>query len=82
ISPPLSTFPQPNQLRAISLIPLSKTIPISTPIQLLPTTLFTPIFLPQSTTRIQLTIPIIPILLLLTPIPLTSLPPKNQPKSN
>ncbi|WP_222121524.1 GRP family sugar transporter, partial [Staphylococcus saprophyticus] len=46
---------------------------------LLATTLFTPIFLPQSTTPIQLTLALVPILLLLIPIPLTSIKPKNQP---
>ncbi|WP_222122651.1 GRP family sugar transporter, partial [Staphylococcus aureus] len=74
-------FPQPTHLKSIALIPLSNTIPLSTPIQLVPTTLFTLIFLPQSSSITQIIFPLIPIILLLTPLPLTSLKPKNQPQS-
>lgn len=62
-----------NQLRSISLIGVSKTMPISTGMQLVGTTLFSAIFLGEWSTGIQVTMGIIAMVLLVTGIALTSL---------
>lgn len=66
-------FGQGNQLRSISLIGVSKTMPISTGMQLVGTTLFSAIFLGEWSTGIQVTMGIIAMVLLVTGIALTSL---------
>ena len=73
ISGALWAFGQGNQLRSISLIGVSKTMPISTGMQLVGTTLFSAIFLGEWSTGIQVTMGIIAMVLLVTGIALTSL---------
>lgn len=82
ISGALWAFGQGNQLRSISLIGVSKTMPISTGMQLVGTTLFSAIFLGEWSTGIQVTMGIIAMVLLVTGIALTSLRGKNEGKSN
>ena len=72
ISGALWAFGQGNQLRSISLIGVSKTMPISTGMQLVGTTLFSAIFLGEWSTGIQVTMGIIAMVLLVTGIALTS----------
>ena len=81
ISGALWAFGQGNQLRSISLIGVSKTMPISTGMQLVGTTLFSAIFLGEWSTGIQVTMGIIAMVLLVTGIALTSLR-ENEGKSN
>lgn len=73
ISGALWAFGQGNQLRSISLIGVSKTMPISTGMQLVGTTLFSAIFLGEWSTGIQVTMGIIAMVLLVTGIALISL---------
>lgn len=82
ISGALWAFGQGNQLRSISLIGVSKTMPISTGMQLVGTTLFSAIFLGEWSTGVQVTLGIIAMILLVTGIALTSLRGKNEGQSN
>ncbi|WP_226386233.1 GRP family sugar transporter [Staphylococcus sp. Marseille-Q1834] len=82
ISGALWAFGQGNQLRSVQLIGVSKTMPISTGMQLVGTTLFSAIFLGEWSTGTQVTMGLIAMVLLVTGIALTSLKAKNERKSN
>lgn len=61
------------QLKSISLIGVSKTMPISTGLQLVGTTLFSAIFLGEWSTGIQVTLGLVAMVLLVIGIALTSI---------
>ena len=66
------------QLKSISLIGVSKTMPISTGLQLVGTTLFSAIFLGEWSTGIQVTLGLVAMVLLVIGIALTSIKGKNE----
>ncbi|WP_017638524.1 GRP family sugar transporter [Staphylococcus sp. E463] len=78
----LWAFGQGNQLKSVNLIGVSKTMPISTGMQLVGTTLFSVIFLGEWSTMIQVVFGLISMILLVSGIALTSLKAKNEGKSN
>ena len=69
---------QGNQLKSVNLIGVTKTMPISTGMQLVGTTLFSVIFLGEWQTRTQVTFGLIAMILLVVGISLTSLKGKNE----
>nr|WP_242692880.1 GRP family sugar transporter [Staphylococcus simiae] len=75
-------FGQGNQLKSVNLIGVSKTMPISTGMQLVGTTLFSVIFLGEWSTMTQIIFGLIAMILLVTGVALTSLKAKNEQKSN
>ena len=66
-------FGQGTQLQSVNLVGVSKTMPISTGLQLVGTTLFSAIFLGEWSTGLQVTLGLIAMVLLVTGIALTSL---------
>lgn len=82
ISGALWAFGQGNQLRSVSLIGVSKTMPISTGMQLVGTTLFSAIFLGEWSTMTQVVMGLVAMILLVFGIALTSLKAKNEGTSN
>ncbi|GAA6825734.1 GRP family sugar transporter [Helicobacter pylori] len=67
------------QLKSVNLIGVSKTMPISTGMQLVGTTLFSAIFLGEWSTGTQVILGLISMILLVIGIALTSLKGKNEP---
>lgn len=67
------------QLKSVNLIGVSKTMPISTGMQLVGTTLFSAIFLGEWSTGTQVILGLISMILLVIGIALTSLKEKNEP---
>lgn len=82
ISGALWAFGQGNQLKSVNLIGVSKTMPISTGMQLVGTTLFSAIFLGEWSTMVQVVMGLIAMVLLVVGIALTSLKAKNEGTSN
>lgn len=82
ISGALWAFGQGNQLKSVDLIGVSKTMPISTGMQLVGTTLFSAIFLGEWSTMVQVVMGLIAMVLLVIGIALTSLKAKNEGTSN
>lgn len=82
ISGALWAFGQGNQLKSVNLIGVSKTMPISTGMQLVGTTLFSAIFLGEWSTMVQVVMGLIAMVLLVVGIALTSLKAKNEDTSN
>lgn len=82
ISGALWAFGQGNQLKSVNVIGVSKTMPISTGMQLVGTTLFSVIFLGEWSTGTQVVFGLIAMILLVVGIALTSLKAKNERKSN
>ena len=78
ISGAMWAFGQGTQLQAVNLVGVSKTMPISTGLQLVGTTLFSAIFLGEWSTGLQVTFGLIAMVLLVTGIALTSLKGKNE----
>ena len=78
ISGALWAFGQGNQLKSVNLIGVSKTMPISTGMQLVGTTLFSAIFLGEWSTMVQVVMGLIAMVLLVVGIALTSLKAKNE----
>ena len=66
------------QLKSVNLIGVSKTMPISTGLQLVGTTLFSAIFLGEWSTGTQVTLGLVSMLLLVIGIALTSIKGKNE----
>ncbi len=66
------------QLKSISLIGVSKTMPISTGLQLVGTTLFSAIFLGEWSTSTQVTLGLLAMVLLVIGIAMTSIKGKNE----
>ena len=66
------------QLKSVSLIGVSKTMPISTGLQLVGTTLFSAIFLGEWSTGVQVTLGLVAMVLLVIGIALTSIKGKNE----
>ena len=62
-----------NSIQSVNLVGVSKTMPISTGLQLVGTTLFSAIFLGEWSTGLQVTLGLIAMVLLVTGIALTSL---------
>lgn len=81
ISGALWAFGQANQLKSISLIGVSNTMPVSTGMQLVGTTLFSVIFLGEWSSMTQIIFGLIAMILLVTGVALTSLKAmtSNQP---
>ena len=75
-------FGQGNQLKSVHLIGVSKTMPISTGMQLVGTTLFSAIFLGEWSTIVQVVLGLIAMILLVVGISLTSLKAKSESKSD
>lgn len=73
ISGALWAFGQANQLKSISLIGVSNTMPVSTGMQLVGTTLFSVIFLGEWSSMTQIIFGLIAMILLVTGVALTSL---------
>ena len=73
ISGAMWAFGQGTQLQSVNLVGVSKTMPISTGLQLVGTTLFSAIFLGEWSTGLQVTLGLIAMVLLVTGIALTSL---------
>ena len=78
ISGAMWAFGQGTQLQSVNLVGVSKTMPISTGLQLVGTTLFSAIFLGEWSTGLQVTLGLIAMVLLVTGIALTSLKGKNE----
>ena len=78
----LWAFGQGNQLKSVNLIGVSKTMPISTGMQLVGTTLFSVIFLGEWSTMVQVVFGLLSMVLLVAGIALTSLKAKNERKSD
>jgi len=78
----LWAFGQGNQLKSVNLIGVSKTMPISTGMQLVGTTLFSVIFLGEWSTMVQVVFGLLSMVLLVSGIALTSLKAKNEGKSD
>ncbi|TRL79913.1 GRP family sugar transporter [Staphylococcus hominis] len=78
ISGAMWAFGQGTQLQSVNLVGVSKTMPISTGLQLVGTTLFSAIFLGEWSTGLQVTLGLIAMVLLVTGITLTSLKGKNE----
>ena len=78
ISGALWAFGQGNQLKSVNLIGVSKTMPISTGMQLVGTTLFSAIFLGEWSTMVQVVMGLIAMVLLVVGIALTSLKAKMK----
>ncbi|MEX2948592.1 GRP family sugar transporter [Staphylococcus warneri] len=78
----LWAFGQGNQLKSVNLIGVSKTMPISTGMQLVGTTLFSVIFLGEWSTMVQVIFGLLSMVLLVAGIALTSLKAKNEGKSD
>ena len=78
VSGALWAFGQGNQLKSVHLIGVSKTMPISTGMQLVGTTLFSAIFLSGWSTIVQVVMGLIAMILLVVGISLTSLKPKAK----
>ncbi|MBY6178587.1 GRP family sugar transporter [Staphylococcus warneri] len=78
----LWAFGQGNQLKSVNLIGVSKTMPISTGMQLVGTTLFSVIFLGEWSTMVQVVFGLLSMVLLVAGIALTSLKAKNEGKSD
>ena len=72
VSGALWAFGQGNQLKSVHLIGVSKTMPISTGMQLVGTTLFSAIFLGEWSTIVQVVMGLIAMILLVVGISLTS----------
>ncbi|MDG0836382.1 RhaT/GlcU family sugar-proton symporter [Staphylococcus equorum] len=70
------------QLKSISLIGVSKTMPISTGLQLVGTTLFSAVFLGEWSTGTQVTLGLIAMVLLVIGIAMTSIKGKNEASEN
>ncbi|HCD3139001.1 TPA: glucose transporter, partial [Staphylococcus aureus] len=75
-------FGQANQLKSISLIGVSNTMPVSTGMQLVGTTLFSVIFLGEWSSMTQIIFGLIAMILLVTGVALTSLKAKNERQSD
>ena len=73
---------QANQLKSISLIGVSNTMPVSTGMQLVGTTLFSVIFLGEWSSMTQIIFGLIAMILLVTGVALTSLKAKNERQSD
>lgn len=82
VSGALWAFGQGNQLKSVHLIGVSKTMPISTGMQLVGTTLFSAIFLGEWSTIVQVVMGLIAMILLVVGISLTSLKAKSEGKSD
>ncbi|HFG0266456.1 TPA: GRP family sugar transporter [Staphylococcus aureus] len=82
ISGALWAFGQANQLKSISLIGVSNTMPVSTGMQLVGTTLFSVIFLGEWPSMTQIIFGLIAMILLVTGVALTSLKAKNERQSD
>lgn len=82
VSGALWAFGQGNQLKSVHLIGVSKTMPISTGMQLVGTTLFSAIFLGEWSTIVQVVLGLIAMILLVVGISLTSLKAKSEGKSD
>lgn len=82
ISGALWAFGQANQLKSISLIGVSNTMPVSTGMQLVGTTLFSVIFLGEWSSMTQIIFGLIAMILLVTGVALTSLKAKNERQSD
>lgn len=78
----LWAFGQGNQLKSVNLIGVSKTMPISTGMQLVGTTLFSVVFLGEWSTMVQVVFGLLSMVLLVAGIALTSLKAKNEGKSD
>lgn len=74
----LWAFGQGNQLKSVNLIGVSKTMPISTGMQLVGTTLFSVIFLGEWSTMVQVVFGLLSMVLLVAGIALTSLKAKTK----
>ncbi|MDK9866070.1 MULTISPECIES: RhaT/GlcU family sugar-proton symporter [Staphylococcus] len=70
------------QLKSISLIGVSKTMPISTGLQLVGTTLFSAVFLGEWSTGTQVTLGLLAMVLLVIGIAMTSIKGKNEASEN
>src|SRR5699024_7276656 len=70
------------QLKSVSLIGVSKTMPISTGLQLVGTTLFSAIFLGEWSTGTQVALGLVAMVLLVGGIALTSIKGKNEASEN
>ncbi|MCG7338283.1 RhaT/GlcU family sugar-proton symporter [Staphylococcus sp. ACRSN] len=70
------------QLKSVSLIGVSKTMPISTGLQLVGTTLFSAIFLGEWSTSTQVILGLVAMVLLVVGITLTSIKGKNEASEN
>ena len=70
------------QLKSVSLIGVSKTMPISTGLQLVGTTLFSAIFLGEWSTSTQVILGLVAMVLLVVGITLTSIKGKNDNITN
>lgn len=82
VSGALWAFGQGNQLKSVHLIGVSKTMPISTGMQLVGTTLFSAIFLGEWSSIVQVVMGLIAMILLVVGISLTSLKAKSEGKSD